>query len=61
MYFCGLKPINAVWATSDVHVVGASIMPAGYTVGDHQLFVVDFVGSSLIRNAPKKIVRPQAH
>jgi hypothetical protein len=61
MYFHGLKPINSVWATSNVHVVGASIMPAGYGVGDHQLFVVDFAGKSLLGNAPKKIIHPQAH
>ncbi len=60
MYFWGLKPINAVWATSNVQVVGASIMPACYGVGDHRLFVFDFVGSSLLGNAPKKIVCPQA-
>ncbi len=34
-YFRGSKPINTDWATSDVHVVGASIMPTGYGVGDH--------------------------
>lgn len=35
-------------------------MPAGYGVGDHQLFVINFLGSSLIGDAPKKIVRPKA-
>ncbi len=34
-YFRGLKPINTVWVTSYVHVVGVTIMPSGYRVGDH--------------------------
>jgi exonuclease III len=59
-YFRGSKPIDAVWATSDVDVVGACIMPAGYGIGDHRLFVVDFLASSLLGTTPKKIVRPQA-
>ncbi len=59
-YFRGSKPIDAIWATSDVQVAGACIMPAGYGIGDHRLFVVDFVTSSLIGLSPKKIVRPQA-
>ncbi len=55
-YFGGSRPIDAVWATSDVQVAGACIMPTGYGVEDHRLFVVDFVASSLIGLAPKKIV-----
>jgi hypothetical protein len=59
-YFGGSRPMDAVWATLDVKVAGACIMPAGYGIGDHQLFVLDFVTSSLIGLAPKKIVQPQA-
>ena len=59
-YFRGSKPIDAIWATSDVDVVGACIMPAGFGIGDHRVFVVDFRASSLIGLEPKKIVRPQA-
>lgn len=59
-YFRGSKPIDAIWATSDVDVVGACIMPAGYGIGDHRVFVVDFRADSLIGLEPKKIVRPQA-
>ncbi len=59
-YFCGSKPIDAVWATSDIQVAGACIMPAGYGIGDHRLFVIDFVTSSLIGLSPKRIVQPQA-
>ena len=35
-------------------------MPAGYGVGDHRLFVIDFLTTSLIGNAPPRIVRAQA-
>jgi hypothetical protein len=42
------KPIDAIWATPDVTVVGACIMPVGYGVGDHRMFVVDFLTSSLV-------------
>jgi hypothetical protein len=28
-YFWGSKPIDAVWATLDIQVAGACIMPAG--------------------------------
>ncbi len=59
-YFRGSKPIDAIWATGDIQVAGACIMPAGYGIGDHRLFVVDFVASSLTGSAVKQIVRPQA-
>ena len=42
------KPIDAIWATPDVTVVGACIIPVGYGVGDHRMFVVDFLTSSLV-------------
>ena len=32
-------------------------MPAGYGIGDHRLFVLDFLTSSLIGKYPPKIVR----
>jgi hypothetical protein len=60
MYFRGSKPIDAIWATADIEVVGACIMPAGYGIGDHRMFVVDMTTSSLVRQTFKKIVRPQA-
>jgi hypothetical protein len=59
-YFRGSKPIDAVWATPDVEVVGACVMPAGFGVGDHRLFQVDFWATSLVGAAPPKIVRPQS-
>ena len=41
-FFHGSKPINGVWATSDITVCNAAIMPADYGIGDHQLFVIEF-------------------
>ena len=54
------KPIDAIWATPDVTVVGACIMPVGYGVGDHRMFIVDFLTSSLVGRNPPTIVRSQA-
>jgi hypothetical protein len=59
-YFRGTNPIDGIWATSDVTVVGACVMPVGFGVGDHRLFVIDFLTSSLVGVHPPKIVRAQA-
>ena len=59
-FFRGTKPIDAVWATPDVVVVGACVMPAGCGVGDHRLFVIDFLTSSLVGTTPPRIVRAAA-
>ncbi len=56
-FFRGSKPIDGIWATQDVQVTHACIMPAGYGVGDHRLFVVDFQEESLVGSAPFCIVR----
>ena len=59
-FFRGSKPIDGVWATSDVVVTGACVMPVGYGVGDHRMFVVDFLTSSLVGSTPPRIVRAGA-
>lgn len=56
-YFRGSKPIDAIWATADVEVVGACVMPAGFGVGDHRLFQVDFRAASLCGVALPMIIR----
>ena len=56
-YFRGSTPIDGVWATSDVTVVGACVMPVGYGVGDHHLFIIDFLKSCLVSASPPSIVR----
>ena len=59
-FFRTLKPIDAVWAKQDIVVVGACVMPAGYGVSDHRLFVLDFLTSYLIGETPPKIIRSGA-
>ena len=59
-FFRGSTPIDAVWATSDITVVGACVMPVGYGVGDHRMFIIDFLTSSLIGTDPVRVVRPAA-
>jgi hypothetical protein len=57
IFFCGSKPIDGIWATSNIVVCNAAIMPAGYGTGNHQLFVVDFSMIDIIGKSPPKIVR----
>lgn len=59
-YFRGRSPIDGVWATSDVSITGACIMPAGYGIGDHRMFIIDIRTESLIGLQPQCIVRPKA-
>jgi hypothetical protein len=60
-FFRGCEPIDAIWATNDLKVAHACIMPVGYRVGDHRLFVVDFSTAFMIGTCPPKIVRPALH
>ncbi len=57
-FFRGSEPINAIWVTSDLDVAHACVMPVGYGVGNHRLFVVDFATASMIGTCPPKIVWP---
>jgi hypothetical protein len=41
-FFRGSKPIDGVWATSDILVCNAAIVPAGYEIGNHRLFMINF-------------------
>jgi hypothetical protein len=59
-YFRGSSPIDAVWATPDVEVVGACVMPCGFGVGDHRLFVVDIKTESLVGAKPPRVIRAGA-
>jgi hypothetical protein len=51
-YFGGQLPINGIWVTPDVMVANTCIMPAGYGIGDHRLFIVDLHTSLLVRPGP---------
>jgi hypothetical protein len=56
-YFRGSSPIDAVWATPDIQVVGACVMPCGFGIGDHRLFVIDFKTESLVIGAkPPRVI-----
>jgi hypothetical protein len=57
-FFRGSEPINAIWATSNVEVAHECVMPVGYRVGDHRLFVVDFSTAYMIGTCPPKIICP---
>jgi hypothetical protein len=56
-FFRGSKPIDGIWATCDIVITHACVMPVGYGVGDHQAFVVDIQEGSLIGEAPFRIKR----
>jgi hypothetical protein len=38
-FFRGTKPIDGVWATSNLVVTHACVMPKGFGVGDHCMFI----------------------
>jgi hypothetical protein len=50
-FFRGSKPIDGFWATSGLIVTHACVMPAGFGVGDHRMFVIDFQESSMVGSA----------
>ena len=56
-FFRGSKPIDGVWATSEVTISAACVMPAGFGIGDHRLFVVDIHTSSLVGANPVRVLR----
>ncbi len=55
MYFQGKLPIDGIWATHDVIISNACIMPAGCGIGDHCLFVIDIHTSLLIGTGPPTV------
>ena len=57
-YFCGNEPIDGVWTTGDITVTNACVMPVGFGVGDHQLFVIDFSTTTLAGSGTATVARP---
>ncbi len=55
-FFCGSKPINGMWISSDLDISNACMMPFGYRVNDHQAFILNLLLKSLIGIDPVKIV-----
>ncbi len=60
-FFRGSKSIIGVWATSDILVSNACIMPVGYGIGDHRFFVIDFCAQDIIGSQPPCVVRMTSH
>lgn len=44
-FFHSLKQINGVWATSDILISNAAVMPSGYGIDDHHLFIIGMAWS----------------
>ena len=59
-FFRGSKPIDGVWATRDLNVTHACVMPTGFGVGDHRMFIVDLQESSVVGATPFKVQRYSA-
>ncbi len=58
MFFRGLQPIDRLWASDDLDISNACVMPFGYGVGDHHAFVLDIPLQLLVGVNPVRIVQP---
>ncbi len=56
-FFQGSKPIDGLWVTSDLDIANICVMPFGYGIGDHRMFVLDITMESLVGKNPTKVVR----
>jgi hypothetical protein len=54
-FFWGSKPINSVWASSEITISNACIMPAGYSIGDHRLFIINFQAQDIMGLSPQRM------
>jgi hypothetical protein len=52
LFFWGFKPIGGLWASSDLDISNACVMPFGYGVGNHRAFVLDIPLESLVGENP---------
>jgi hypothetical protein len=57
-HFFGSEPINGVWTTGNITMMNACVMPAGFGVGDHQLFVINFATTTLVGSGMTTVVHP---
>jgi hypothetical protein len=57
-YFRASEPIDGVWATGDITVTNACVMPVGFGVGDHRLFVINFATTTMVGSGTTTVVRP---
>jgi hypothetical protein len=56
-FFWGKLQIDSIWATPDVTISNLCIMPAGYGIGYHHLFVIDIHTSLHIGTIPPRVRR----
>ncbi len=57
-FFQRSKPIDGLWVTSNIEITNACVMPFGYGIGDHQMFILDVTMESLVGKNPTKVVHP---
>ncbi len=57
-FFRGSKPFDGLWVTSDLDIANVCVVPFGYGIGDHRMFVLDITMESLVGKNPTKVVRP---
>jgi hypothetical protein len=59
-FFQGSKPIDGIWATCDIEITNACVMPVGFGGGDHRVFVIDFALRSFVGENPHRVIRQQS-
>ena len=57
-WFQGKDPMDGIWVSSDIDIVGVSYLTFGRTLGDHQLVMADLTMSSVLGKRPKNVVPP---
>jgi hypothetical protein len=57
-FFCGSRPIDRIWVSSNLEISNACVIPFGYGIGDHRAFILDIPIESLVGISPVKIVQP---
>jgi hypothetical protein len=56
-FFQGSKPIDGIWAMGNLIITHACMMPAGFEVMDHCMFLINFQESSMVGLAPLQVQR----
>ncbi len=60
-HFRGKDPIDGIWITPDLDVLGASYLPFHADIGDHWPVVADISLTSIIGQEMKQIVPEKSH
>jgi hypothetical protein len=57
-FFHGSKPIDGVWATQYIVITHLCVMPAGFGIGDHRMFVINaHQEETILRKVPFRVKR----